>query len=185
MDDWPDLIGFAVQMRQRLNAYDPVVVPATIPHLGATEQQLAEAEERLGHPLDPLHSEMLSYANGWEDFVHLTDLYGTDEIGKGERWETSLEQLQLRYFPYEGATRLEDGEPDPEELYIIAGKPDEGSAHQFLLWKTGPISLKGGHPVIWQAGYEIERYPDVHDLLLSLNQYLQEDIAEMENGEQL
>ena len=53
MDDSGDLIGFSVQMRERLNAYDPVIRPMTIPHVGVTEEQLAAAEARLGRRIDP------------------------------------------------------------------------------------------------------------------------------------
>jgi len=54
---------------------------------------------------------------------------------------------------------------------------------QFLPWRHGPLSPNGGHPVIWQLGEEVERYPDVHEWLGSVNAYLLEDIERMEAGE--
>ncbi len=117
MDDWGDLIGYSVQMRLRLRLrlrlHGPVLNDMSIPHLGATTEELDAAEARLGHPLDPLHRELLSYGNGWESFFVYTDLFSTDEIGQGPRWSEELEMTQIRYFPYEGAERLDLDEPDP------------------------------------------------------------------------
>ncbi|WP_188037349.1 alpha/beta hydrolase [Actinotalea sp. JY-7885] len=70
----------------RRDAEVPEIYPLTIPHVAASDQQLAAAEERLGHALDPLHRQLLTFANGRSQmFVH-TDLHSAGELGGRGIW---------------------------------------------------------------------------------------------------
>lgn len=170
MSDWEELIGFSVLLRQQVHDLKPDLRPYTIPGVGATEEQLRAAEARLGYPLDPMHREFLSYANGWRYFFVYTHLLGTDELGQGELWQTGNELLQLYYS--EGPART-DFPPRGEITLVAVGSE---VTDLFVIWRTGP-TLDGGRPVSWLAGEEIDRFPNFREFLLSVNQYLQNDIV--------
>jgi len=166
MDDWGNLIGYLVQVRDRLHSYDPVVFPDTIPHVGATEEQLAAAEGRIGRPLDPLHRELLSYANGWPDFFQSVDLLSTEQIGSDGEWIVGHQLLEVLY---ESAGYPLDW-PKLEDVYLMASKQGAGRT-KMVVWRTGPTSPDGGHPVIWWDDADDDRFADVHEFLLAVIQY--------------
>ncbi|MGH3964634.1 MAG: SMI1/KNR4 family protein [Pseudonocardiaceae bacterium] len=170
--DWPELIGFSATLRQQLSELEPDLSPFTIPHLGATEEKLAEAEQRLGVKLDDQHRDLLGHTNGWPFFFTYTDLLSTDELGTGPLWQKGQELLGLYYS--EGPVPS-DFPPHGELLSIAVG---ESVTDVFALWMSGP-ETDGGHPVLWLAGEEVDRWPNVRQWLLSVNQYLQNDIVKL------
>ena len=58
-----------------------------LPRVAATEQELRDVEKALGFRIDPLYRAFLGYANGWPDFHHCDDLFGTGELRGGELME--------------------------------------------------------------------------------------------------
>jgi len=143
-----------------------------MPHLGAREEQLAEAEQRLGIRLDGQHRDLLRHANGWPLFFTYTDLLGTDELGTGPLWQKGQELLELYY----SEAPVPSDFPPHEELLLIA--VGELVTDVFALWLGGP-EANSGRPVLWLAGEEVDRWPNVREWLLSVNQYLQNDIAKL------
>src|SRR5262249_13853228 len=164
--DWPALIGESVLMRQRVNQLDPEVNPYTVPHVGAAVAALDAAEQAAGLRLDPVHRQLLTFANGWEHFFTFTHLLAAEEIGTGPRWQKASEQLDIVYA--DGPPM--DDLPAREDVLVICANPDEVE-DIFAIWRTGPLT-DGGRPVSWIAGEEVQRFANVHDFLASVNAYL-------------
>jgi hypothetical protein len=147
---WPDLIAAMGQLREQVNQVDPDF-EFTIPHLAATSEQIAAAEQRLGHPLDDQHKEFLSYGNGWPEFYMGSTLLGTEELGQGMTWAQINEGLDAFYSSLEDPNAV----PPRNQIYPISFDP--GSATAFAIWKDGPIT-DGGHPVLWLPYPDTEPY---------------------------
>src|SRR5690606_14291605 len=141
---WDALIGHAYLARNKLVDIAPHVYAPTVPNLHATPEQLATAEDRLGHPLDPLLRALLGDANGWPQFPWDTDWLGTDDIGQGRRWQFGLELIDLYYDNYDT-----DHLPTRDQIYpvLVSAQLDD----VMVVRKDGPIT-KGGHEFIWLAG---------------------------------
>lgn len=137
---WPDLIAAMGLLREDVSEIGGL--PATIPHVAAAEEQLAEAERRLGHELDPQHREFLGFGDGWPDFYLGTDLLGTGDLGQGPVWEEINATLDAFY----AALPEHSSAPPREEIYPISHH--EGSSSVFVIWRGGPES-DGGRPVVW------------------------------------
>lgn len=168
MSDWKELIGHSVLLRQQVNRLDPELSPYTIPGEGAAEERIRAAESRVG-PLDPMYREFVRYADGWRYFFTYAHLLGVDQLGQGELWEKGDELLRLYYS--EGPPRIDF--PALDELTLVGVGTEVTDL--FVIWRTGPTS-GGGHQVSWLAGEEVERYPNFREFLLSVNQYLQNDV---------
>jgi hypothetical protein len=171
--DWPHLIGDSVLLRQRLHELDPDVNPYTFPHVGASHDQLDAVERAAGAPLDGLHRELLTYANGWEHFFTFTHLLAAEELGTSPRARRAGELLDIFYA--DGA--VPDGLPPRDHVLCVAANPDEVE-DLFVIWLAGPLT-DGGRPVSWLAGEEIQRFANVHELLLSINEYLRRRLAKL------
>jgi hypothetical protein len=165
--DWPELIGESVLLRQRMNELDPEISPYTIPKVGASPEQLHAAEVRMGAPLDALHRELLTYANGWEFFFQFTHLLSTEELGTSPRWHKADEMLDVFYS--DGPPPQSFGMPARDEVLCVSADPDE-VLDLFVIWRTGPLT-DGGRPVSWVAGEEVQRFANMHELMLSVNEY--------------
>jgi hypothetical protein len=171
VSDWPELIGYSGLLRQRLHQLEPDLNPLTLPKVKATEEQIRQAEARLGVQIDPQYREFLSYGNGWPDFFTHMDLFGADELGQSELWHKASELLDY----YTEAERSADFPARHELLPIAAGKH---VTDVLAIWQAGPLT-DGGRPVYWLAGDTVDHYANFRDLLLGVNQYLQNDIAKL------
>src|SRR5690606_18653690 len=138
---WDALIAHLASARHNLSQVAPEVYPLTIPHLAATPDQLAAAEARLGHALDPLYRELLGYGNGWPQLVFTGDMLGTDDLGQGPRWDQGQELLDL-YYENCDTSQL----PERDQLYPIYASQHD--LNVMALRKDGPVT-DGGHEVIW------------------------------------
>ena len=172
VSDWPELIGYSAILREQLSKLQPEINPFTVPHLGATGEQIRQAEARLGCPLDVQHRELLQHVNGWPLFFTHTDLLSTDELGQGPLWEKGQQMLDIFYE--DGA--IPAGYLARQDLMSIA--VGEYVTDVFALWRTGPETNRG-HLVLWLAGEEIQRFDNVRDWLLSVNQYLKNKIERL------
>jgi len=132
-----------------------------LPKVGATEQELAEADAVLGYPLNPQYREFLTYANGWRCFLQRIDLFGTDELRDARAMQ-------------EAYSALEDIDPESfakSDVVISDLLPIGLSNEQSDMF----VMLKPGSPnagtIIWLAGYEIERFPTFGDFFLAMVDY--------------
>ncbi|RZS36604.1 hypothetical protein EV193_107285 [Herbihabitans rhizosphaerae] len=151
MTSWPDLIADMIRLRKRVAELEEYY-PVTVPHPPATEAQIAEAESRLGHALDPQHRELLLLGNGWPDFWFDSVLLSTDQLGASPEWDAIDEGFDAFYssLPDKPAVNFV---PPREELYPITFDP--GSSSVFAIWIKGPVT-DGGHPVIWMPWQDSE-----------------------------
>jgi len=172
--DWPELIGESVLLRQRLHELDPDVNPYTLPRVGASADEFDSAEVRTGLRLDAVHRQLLIHANGWDDFFAFAHLLGTNELGSGEQWRRASQLLDVFYE----AAPAPDGFPNqPSDVYCFCADPDNVE-DLFVVWKVGPVT-GGGRPVSWLAGEEVQRFPNMHEFMLSVNEYLRRDLAKL------
>jgi hypothetical protein len=165
---WPDLIAEMAMLRQRVSETNDIH-PYTIPHLAAEDDQIIAAETRLGHPLDPMHREFLSYGNGWPEFYLGTTLLGTDDLGHGSTWAELNESLDAFYSSLDSP----DVVPPRQQIYPISH--DRVDASIFAIWKDGPVN-NGGHPVLWLPWLDTEPYDNFFDFFRSVYQEYEEEL---------
>jgi hypothetical protein len=67
--------------------------------------------------------------------------------------------------------------PPRDEVMCFAANPAEVE-DLFVVWRTGPVT-DGGHQVSWLAGEEVQRFPNMHEFLLSVNEYLRRKLAKL------
>jgi len=171
--DWPELIGESVLLRQRLHELDPAAQPYTVPRVGAPPAQLDTVAQNAGFGLDGLHRELLTYANGWNYFFNFAHLLAAEELGASAQWLAASELLDIFYA--EGP--VPEGMPPRADVLCFCANPAE-TEDLFVLWQTGPVT-DGGRPVSWLAGEEIQRFPNMHEFMLSINEYLRRDLAKL------
>ncbi|WP_182112977.1 MULTISPECIES: SMI1/KNR4 family protein [unclassified Actinotalea] len=170
--NWRALLGEIGLTRMRLDEAAPQVYPLTIPHKGATSDQLAGAEGRLRHALDPIHRELLTYANGWSAMFVDTDLLSTEQLGADGLWEQTrdlLKDLEEDWPP--GYL------PPVDQLEIIGASTV--TSDLFLLWTAGPVT-GGGRPVLWLgAGQIVQQWANVADFMWSVLAYTRKTLDDV------
>lgn len=172
--DWDKLLGESVLLRQQLHKRDPDINPYTLPHIGATEKQLDEVEHKQHMKLDPLYRHLLSYANGWEHFFTFTHLFEVQELGVSKRFKKASELVDIFYS--DGP--VPKGMPQRSHVLCFCANPDEVE-DLFVIWLTGPVK-DGGRPISWLAGEEIQRFANMHEFMLSVNEYLRRKLAKLQ-----
>lgn len=157
---WQDLlVRMAVLNIEAVDRF-PSIFPPTLAGIAASPEQVAEAEARLGHSLDPLHAELLRAGNGWPHTL-LTDgtLFATDDLGGSELWNRAVEGIKIAY------DELADQLPPRHEVYPIASFPFD--RHIVAVWQGGPLT-DGGHPVLWFDGGVTEQWDNIWEWWLSM-----------------
>ncbi|GIG36256.1 SMI1/KNR4 family protein [Cellulomonas pakistanensis] len=157
---WEALIGEMVKASTRLTQVAPDAFPLSVPRLGADDESIAAAVERLGHPLDGQHEALLRLANGWELAFLSGSVLGTPELGQGALWEDANASLDMFYA--EGDTA---GWPPRAGLVPIHASPYDSDV--VAVWLGGPVT-EGGHPVLYFAGEVIDRWPNVYEWWLRM-----------------
>lgn len=144
----------------------------SLPKVAASEQDLAQAEEILGHSLDARYRDFLSYANGWPGLLQDIDLFGTAELcgPPMQRAQDILEAIDPAVWS-ESAIAVTDLLP----LGLSSG-------HNDLFVVIKPHSEKAG-VVIWFAGYEIERFASFDEFFLAMVDYNRLRYERLRNGE--
>ena len=74
--------------------------------------------------MDPQYRELLSVANGWEDFNLGLSLLGTEDTGVGARWEDGLMQSRVWFEDACWGDRI--GAPNDASVYqlVVANEND-------------------------------------------------------------
>ncbi|GAB3586201.1 hypothetical protein GCM10027445_64680 [Amycolatopsis endophytica] len=171
MDDdglgWHELIGFMYQVREKLSVVKPDVYPLTLPNPGATGTKLAA----FGDSLDAQYRDFLGYADGWAEFFRDVYLLGTGDLAGGPAVDAG-ERLLDGYF-----RRAEVPADFPEKKDLIPIAVGTEDIDVFVLWRTGPVT-EGGHPVLWLADEEIDRFANFREFFLSIHEHLKRSLAE-------
>ncbi len=86
--DWTREITIAALVKQKVEQADiDQIWQHCYPSLGATEEELHDAEKRLGFALAEDHREFLKHTNGWDWFFQSVDIMGTSDFFQGPRLE--------------------------------------------------------------------------------------------------
>jgi hypothetical protein len=170
--NWPDEILRAVLVQQRIEELDQGHLwHRHLPEVAASEDALQRAEASIGHPLDPLYRDFLTYADGWRSFYQDVDLFGTPQIMGSPPMDAALSQLSGVY-PDDFASVV--GMPKTDLLPIAASpaQPD-----MFLLGR--PWARSPG-VVVWYTGEVIDQFPDFDEFFLAMVDYNRLEIADLE-----
>lgn len=88
---WQELIDAVLAQKARLVRANPELYEMSQPNPGATEEELAAAEERLGHRVPAQYREFLTVANGWDGWGGIGGrLASTESISGGSGHEVSI-----------------------------------------------------------------------------------------------
>ena len=141
--DWESFLRRWNQELLGSTAADPTDLPPEViesgwlGYPGATEEQITQAEARLGKTLPPSYRAFLKVTNGWRQTTPLIDrLWSSEEIewfsNRHQNWiDAFLEDYKDRY-PHVSATQLESnahlGAPSvPDEEYLVYGEAQDCS----------------------------------------------------------
>src|SRR6266581_4706231 len=150
--DWRAEISRIVHWKQISAEHDKLkALPWHLPKAGASEEQIARAESFLGTKFSPELKEFLTFANGWEGFHVLIDLFGTNDFLSGRAHQV-LRRPELAEFI------VNQGWSPGEATPIGASNFD---LDVFLHISPDSSVLPGG--VVWFASEEVDRYNAFHE----------------------
>ncbi|TDZ76064.1 SMI1 / KNR4 family protein [Mycobacteroides salmoniphilum] len=139
---WRELLDAMIDNKRRHALLDGGLFPMTDPNLGATEEQLRDAEERLGRPLDPQYREFLGVANGWESYYFSTNLLSTSDIGTGDRWVETVRTITQWLDETDTAEDL--GVADDPAKFVPIADTDNGYAGCLYLYTDDAAGARAG-----------------------------------------
>jgi hypothetical protein len=172
MIDWPSEIVRGVLIQQRIEALDQARLwRRYLPEVAATEVELRQAEQRLGHPIEPQYRAFLAHANGWRWFYQAVDLFGTQQL----LGASPMEFARLQLGAVEGADFVAAVGMSKTDVLPIGASGHQGDL--FLL--AQPWSHHPG-TVSWYTGQLIERYPNFDEFFLAMLDYNREEIRSLE-----
>jgi len=143
-----------------------------LPRVAATQESLRSVEDALGFDLDPQHRQFLTYADGWPSFLQSVDLFGTDDLGGGPRMQIACELLA----GLEPAVLQQSGVQDKALLPIAATTVD---LDMFVMQVVGG---KLAPPIIWFAGYEIDRFATFEEYVHAMIEYNLRELSDFKDG---
>jgi hypothetical protein len=170
MDDWRKQISIAHLVKQRVAQLDVLGLWSHhLPEIAASPEEIAQTELVLGEPLDEKFRRFLCFANGWQNFYHSVDLFGTKDLFNGPRNKRAQEILQT-LEPLDricGAMRTD----------VMPIAVSQNSIDVFVIGRHG-VPMSG--TVIWLAGQEIDRYSDFDEFFLAMVDYNRDDATALE-----
>lgn len=134
-------------------------LPWHLPKVGASPDQILEAQEMIGFELPADYAQFLGLANGWKAFFVLTDLFGTDDF-LNRRHVAAMGRRELRLFTENIGVMTGD--------VVVIGASDF-DLDVFLLVSPHSKFLPGG--VIWFASEEVDRYPSFSEFFSAMVNY--------------
>jgi SMI1-KNR4 cell-wall len=168
MKDWRPHIVRLVELKQAIHAADTQGLwEQHLPKVAATDEQVAAAEAHLAVGLDPQYREFLTYANGWPSFYQSVDLFGTEDLAAGPRLDVANQTLDvMEPIVYEQAGLERDA--------VVPIAATTADLDIFLMPVTNGQQVP---PVVWIAGYEIDRFPTFEDYVLAMIEYNARELA--------
>lgn len=171
--DWRPEIVRLVQVKQAISEVDTEGLwEFHLPRVAANAESLRRVEQTLGVRLDPEYREFLSYADGWPSFFQSIDLFGTDDLAHGPRMHLAS-QLLAELDP---AARERAGLRDVPLLPIAA------TAVDLDLFVMPIADGEQRPPVVWLAGYEIDRFATFQDFVLAMLEYNLRELSALRGG---
>lgn len=159
--DWRLDIVTAVAVQQACMRVDvDELWEYSLPELRASEQEIADAEKRLGFRLPEQYRSFLQYANGWQYFYQDVNIFGTGELLVGELHDQAEELLEVakEVLP-------------PLDYDLDCFFPIAASMTQIDLFVIGKVGSLWEGQVIWIAGDIIDEYESFLEYFRSMVAY--------------
>jgi len=158
--DWKAEIARIVYWKQIAADHDTKrALPWHLPRVGAKLEDIASAENAITTSFPQQFKEFLSYADGWQGFYVLTDLFGTKEFLDGQ-------SRSVRQRP-ELVAFLEAKNLNETEVVPIGAS--DLDLDVFLLFSQNSKMLPGG--VLWFANEEVDRYESFAEFFSAMVNY--------------
>lgn len=159
--DWKIEISKLVYVKQVIADLDKQKLwPHHLPRIAASNEDVANLENKIQRKIPDEYLEFLRFANGWSGFYQHVDLLGTDDYFNEELMAYADEIFKQTSFAND---RIED-------LLIIAT-----TRHDTDLFC---LNLDSGE-VVWFAGDEIERFETFDEFFLAMLDYNREEINDL------
>ena len=159
--DWRLDIVTAVAVQQALMRVDlDGLWEYTMPELRASEEKIADTEDRLGYKLPGEYRSFLLYADGWKYFLQDVNLFGTSDLLGGELHDAAEELLEV------AKEVLPPLDYDLDSFFPIAA-----SMTQIDLFVIGKVGSPWEGQVIWIAGDIIDEYESFLEYFRSMVAY--------------
>lgn len=175
IEDFKAAIGAAWLIKQKCMELDKAKIwPYHLPEVGASEDELAGVECRLGHRIDPRYREFLKCANGWPAFYQAVDLFGTRDLIEGPRKENAefvMSFLDDHVLHSSGFVR-------GDLLPIAATTTDRD------IFLIGRPHARSSGTVVWYAGEEIDRFENFDEFFLAMIEYNKQELADFRKQSQ-
>jgi hypothetical protein len=172
--DWKKEIAIAMYVQNEIEKLDTQGIwEYFLPRVAATEEELARLEAVLGRPLDPCYRRFLVFADGWRCFHQNVDLFGTEELSGSPKMAAA--RLMLEHIATES---LSGSGLMGANLFPIAA-----SSTDLDLFVIVPVDGAGHGPVIWLAGYEVQRFPNFDEFFLAMVDYNRLRLEKFRRGE--
>lgn len=165
--DWRPEIVQMVRLKQAISEADVEGLwEFHLPKVAATSDEIARHEALVGFQLDPDYAAFLCYANGWPSFFQSVDLFGTDD---GPRMEVARQMIAA----VEPAVLEQAGLDAAQLLPIAATMVDQD------VFVMPVVDGQLVPPVVWLAGYEIDRFKSFEDYVLAMIEYNGRELANL------
>ncbi|GAU65971.1 hypothetical protein SSP35_02_03400 [Streptomyces sp. NBRC 110611] len=139
------------------------------PRTPATPERLQAVERSIGRTLDSDYASFLLQADGWPAILQDIDLFGTGEL-LGSQVFSEARELMETLEP----EVLETSNITPESALPIGAS--RTGIDMFLM----PQAASGNPaPVIWIAGYEVERYRTFSDFFRGMIDHNLEEVNDL------
>jgi hypothetical protein len=171
--DWKTQIAIAWVVKEKMREADRRQIwEYRLPRVAADERSLHAVEATFQHDLDPHYRTFLTYADGWPDFWHSADLFGTEELKGARLMELANERLSII-----GDLACDEEIVRPEDLLPIAVAKHDRNV--FVLVK--PAHRLHGQ-VIWLSGGVVDRFPNFDEFFLTMVDYNRGDLQWLQEG---
>ena len=158
--DWKAEIARIVYWKQITAEHDAKkALPWHLPRVGATEGGISLAENAVGMSFPQQFKEFLGYADGWQGFYVLTDLFGTKEFVEGRYKSVGQRPELISFLEAKNLTGAE----------VIPIGASDFDLDIFLLFTDDSKMLPGG--VLWFANEEVDRYESFADFFSAMVNY--------------
>jgi hypothetical protein len=166
--DWQPEIVRMIQIKQAIAEVDvDGVWEFHLPKMAATSEELAGIERTLGIHLETGYREFLGYANGWPSFFQSVDLFGIDDIAGGPRMDIARQTLAA----------IDPVVLEQAGLQAIPLIPIAATTVDLDLFVMPVIDGRQTAPVVWLAGYEVDRFESFDDYVHAMIEYNARELA--------
>jgi hypothetical protein len=170
--DWRPEIVRLVEIKQAISEVDvDGLWEFHLPRVAASRASVDAAERVLGARLDDSFRSFLGHANGWPSFFQSVDLFGTDDLAGGPRFDVAsslLDAIEPEALAVAGLVR--------SELVPIAATMVDLDV---FVMRVVDGQLCG--PVVWLAGYEIDRFATFDDFVSAMIAYNENELDVMQS----